>query len=722
MKPVNKTLDDATIQSILKAERANSLGAEQSSDLSEQRIRNMDYYMGDMTDSMPANEGESSAVSTDVQDLVEGVLPIILDALSGSDKVVEFMPRGPQDEKAAYQETCFVNHVFYQQNDGFLTLHNAVKDALLSKNCYIKWWMESDEARTREKYRGLTEDAFAQITSDTEVSVIDTEQYADTDPATQQPVTYYNVITEAVKKKLRAKIAAFAPEEFLISKNAVNVKDAPYLAHVQRKPQADLISQFPDKEQVIRSSPNAVTTGDNYEAFARQTVQDNQDQLQTADDVNKDMRLIEVTEHYIRLALEEDKVARRYKITTVGTGADIIDLEEVTAWNIASGTPIIMPHRHFGRAVADLGIDIQEIKTSLLRATLNNAYYANNQRMEVSETHASENTIDDLLNNRVGGLVRTKMPGGLTAIQTQSIGGWVEPIIEYMDGVAAKRTGINPNNTAIDADSLNHARTGAVTRIMDAAEMRIKLMTRVFAETLIVDVFRGLHGMLQEFSEEKEVFQVEGAWVEVDPREWTKRDRMTVAMPLGGASKQQMLGFFAHMLTVQQAAMTAQGSPNGPLVSYQGIYKTLDDMVKLAGLKTAQGYFMQPPPPNPNAPPPPDPRMVEAQGKVDAQKAQTAANIQGDQAQAAADQQRDAQKFEFEQRMEQMKLQFKHQSETDQFAHKAALDKMKFEHESQMAAMKAGFELRLDAHKATEQIKIDKAQAAQEAKQGVGEV
>jgi hypothetical protein len=50
------------------------------------------------------------------------------------------------------------------------------------------------------------------------------------------------------------------------------------------------------------------------------------------------MKMIEVAEHYIRLALEADKVVRKYKITTVGTGYDIVDIEELSAWNVASGT------------------------------------------------------------------------------------------------------------------------------------------------------------------------------------------------------------------------------------------------------------------------------------------------------------------------------------------------------------------------------------------------
>ena len=88
MKPVNKKIDKLALKAIFQAEREASLGSAQSSDLSEQRIRAYEYYVGDMSQDMPAPDGESSAVSTDVQDVVEGLLPIILDVLTSGERIV----------------------------------------------------------------------------------------------------------------------------------------------------------------------------------------------------------------------------------------------------------------------------------------------------------------------------------------------------------------------------------------------------------------------------------------------------------------------------------------------------------------------------------------------------------------------------------------------------------------------------------------------------------
>ena len=55
-----------------------------------------------------------------------------MDIFAGSDEVVRFEPVGPEDEAAAQQETDYVNHVFMQQNPGFMILYSFIKDALLS--------------------------------------------------------------------------------------------------------------------------------------------------------------------------------------------------------------------------------------------------------------------------------------------------------------------------------------------------------------------------------------------------------------------------------------------------------------------------------------------------------------------------------------------------------------------------------------------------------------
>src|SRR5882757_9477408 len=149
------------LQPMLAAQKADALSAMNAAELSTERQTAMDYYLGNMSRDMPAQEGRSRAVSTDVQDAVEGLMPSLMDIFAGSDEVVRFEPVGPEDEAAAAQETDYVNHVFMQQNPGFMTLYAFIKDALLSKVGIVKVWWEEREEESRETYYDLTDDQFA---------------------------------------------------------------------------------------------------------------------------------------------------------------------------------------------------------------------------------------------------------------------------------------------------------------------------------------------------------------------------------------------------------------------------------------------------------------------------------------------------------------------------------------------------------------------------------
>ena len=158
--PKMKTSD---VQTMLASEKADALAAITAAELSQERSDALDYYLGNMEKDMPAEEGRSRAVSTDVADTIEGLMPSLMDIFAGSDEVVRFEPVGPEDEDAAQQETDYVNHVFMQQNPGFMVLYSFIKDALLSKTGIVKIWWEEREEEQRETYYDLTDDQFAMV-------------------------------------------------------------------------------------------------------------------------------------------------------------------------------------------------------------------------------------------------------------------------------------------------------------------------------------------------------------------------------------------------------------------------------------------------------------------------------------------------------------------------------------------------------------------------------
>jgi len=103
MLSMPKKMSDTDVRALVASEHADALAGLAASSLAEERSRSMDYYNGKMDRDMPSLDGRSSAVSSDVADTVEGLMPSLMEIFAGGDEVVKFNPVGPEDEGAAEQ-------------------------------------------------------------------------------------------------------------------------------------------------------------------------------------------------------------------------------------------------------------------------------------------------------------------------------------------------------------------------------------------------------------------------------------------------------------------------------------------------------------------------------------------------------------------------------------------------------------------------------------------
>lgn len=171
--PQKNVMDSSTLRALLDSEKMSALAAYHAGQLSLERAKALDYYYGDVSSDIPNETDTSNAVSTDVFDTVEGMLPSLMEIFVGGDEVVRFDPTGPGDVEAAQQETDYVNHVFMQQNPGFNIIYTMIKDALLSKVGIVKVYWEERTDEERNTYYDLTDAQFAIFASDPEVEIIE---------------------------------------------------------------------------------------------------------------------------------------------------------------------------------------------------------------------------------------------------------------------------------------------------------------------------------------------------------------------------------------------------------------------------------------------------------------------------------------------------------------------------------------------------------------------
>ena len=162
------------ILSVLSREIHNASGFI-GGELVSRRKKSLQYYLG-----MPLGneqEGRSQVISNDVLDTVESLMPSLMRIFTAGDNVFNCEGTGPEDDEMARQCSDYLNYVFYKENDGFLALYSAFKDALIQKNGILKVYWDDAQKTEREEYTRLTDDEFNDLVADPQVKVSNHSEY-----------------------------------------------------------------------------------------------------------------------------------------------------------------------------------------------------------------------------------------------------------------------------------------------------------------------------------------------------------------------------------------------------------------------------------------------------------------------------------------------------------------------------------------------------------------
>ncbi len=633
--------NESELLGLIQSEFRASIGFENDADLIGQRETATYYSQGVMRD-VPSLPNRSKAISTDVEDAIQTAMPDLIEIFAEGDDVVVFTPTGPDDEKAAAQESDYVRHVFFQQNDGFGNLYTYLQDALKVKTGIFTWWWEDGDMPEPKTYCGKTAvevyqliQTFGEKAVRAKAAKVSAGDQGD-DDINGQTQALYDVTVQEPQKPGKCRIVAFDPNDFSICRDATSIADATYCARRSRPRAQDLIAMGIDPD-LVQDLPTWEPTNVNAADLARDTVSETTMQ---ASNLSHDLRQVYVVEHYLRRV--EDGKVYIYKVLTDWAMGVVLLTEKVNRINIAAGTPFRNAHRFYGTSLADKLIEIQRIKTALWRMSLDSGYFALNQRPIVNMNQVNEYTLQDLLNNIPGALIRVNgEPGGAV----QMAGGAslnYDPLqsLEYASTVAEQRTGIVRNAQGLSPDTLHDTATGAMA-LMSQAQKRLRLIARCLADG-IRDAFLGIHSMLSENATQAAVARLRGEWLPINPSDWAQRDAMTIEIGRGAGNDQHGLMVAQTLASAAQAMVTAQGGINGPLQNPQSLRQIGLDMAKALGKKDPEKYFPDPaqftPPP---APPNPDMLKLQLQQQTQASADQLAQQkLQQEGALGAAEQQR----------------------------------------------------------------------------------
>ena len=593
-----------------------------------ERAESTEYYLGNEPEGTSSMQSEF--VSTDVRESVLFMLPSIMRTFFGTKKIVEFVPKGPEDIQVAQQQTDYINYVIQQKNRGFQVLYDVFKDALVRKTGFVKVFWDDSVTATTHEFTNIDPQSYQALIMDKNVEVVEESVTNETmvmiDPMTGEEVVQeipasYDLTIRRLKPKDQVCIESVPPEEVLISRHARDIETASYVAHRMIKSVSDLVAMGYDQEEMEQYAGygGSALDPESYEEQEARNPFDNMVYPDRNDAGGKDVLYVE---HYLYYDYDDDGIDERIKVCTAGNGLEVLNVEPLDELPICMFCPDPEPHTAIGSCPADYLKPIQAAKSQIMRDTLDSLGHSIFPRMGVVEGQVN---IDDVLNTDIGQPIRMRAPGMVQPFAVPFVGKEAFPVLGYLDEAKENRTGVSKASAGLNAEALQSTTSAAVTATMSGAQGRVELICRHFAEGGLKTMFKTVNSLVIKHQNAQDVFRLNGKFVPVDPRYWDSDKDMVVNVAISKSSDEEKFQVLTGLASKQEQIMQTLG-PQNPLVSMQQYANTLTRMIELAGFQDAQSFVnteVPPMPPQPQEPPKPDPAEMLAQ--AEAMKAQVSA-------------------------------------------------------------------------------------------------
>ena len=555
------------------------------SEVADVRIKSQKYFDGEVD--IGADEGRSSVVATKVRDTVRAIKPSLMRVFLQTDRAVEYVPNGPKDVGFSELATKYMHYKFGELG-GYRLLNDVFHDSLIKKVGILKvYWNNRDEV-TPYEYSDLNDQEYTLLMSEPDIDVLSHTQKdsMEIDPMGMQiQATRHDLKITRTKTLGDMVVESVPPEEFFVDRNAKRIEDAYVVAHRTEMRVGDLVAMGYDFDEVSKLDSIGNNTMADAEKMERSGFYDDKSDENTQD---LSMKLVAVTEAYMKIDADGTGVPTMHKFLLGGSKYKLLDFEPWGEVPFAVFEIDPEPHTFFGRSIADILMNEQDVSTMMLRGVIDNVALTNNPQREVVDGQAN---IDDLMNNEIGALVRVKQPGMVRDLSIPFVAGQTLVAMQYFDAEIEAKTGVTKAASGLNPDALQATTATAVQATVQAAAGQIEVMARNLAEGGMRRLFKLMLKLMVENADEQVMMRIAGDMYQpVDPRAWNASMDVTVNVGLGTGREEQRAAALNQALQLQMQVFQGYGPQNG-VVTLTNIRNTLADLLAIQGVRNADRYF-----------------------------------------------------------------------------------------------------------------------------------
>ena len=523
----------------------------------------------------------SDWISRDVKTTIDWMLPSIMEVFIGTDDPCDIKGQSLQDDVAAKKLQSIVKYQINKKNDYFRFLYSFIKEGLITNLGVAKVYWERDETRNEMEVMvdSSNLDQFLQLE---QMGKIEIKEMTIIDGLAA--IIKYDEIKTHFNNPV---IENMSPSELRFTPDGHTLAESKFVA--QRKmvkgsylKSKELEGVFQDVDKAIKEADDRKRTG--YDQYTNKYFDSYGNFLNDDDNASKDLVLYEA---YLDVDYNNDGILEKVIVHAVGDVPIAIQENTFRSVPFFIFAPEPGPYIPYGEtSYADTLEQLQDLKTVLIRQVIIAVAKNNRPQMFVAEHKVDTDALidgDELIPVRDGSPAEAVMYSPHIPLDPITM-----TLVQYAQNDIESQSGSTRYNQGLDSNSLNKTASG-INAVMGAADKKMKLIARIFAECAWVPIIKHIIKLDQQFLDPYQQFRLNDEMVNISPEELDIDYDLVVNTGQGAATKEAQMNYLIMIMQQLYPALQNMG-----VATEKSWYETAKDLLEKMGIRNVQNYLIDP--------------------------------------------------------------------------------------------------------------------------------